>query len=217
MRKKSNIITKLYTSDFTKESVYVLGLLWADGHISKKNSIALECLKVDTDLFYPIFQKTGKWNRTFRDRFNRRPQSTIQATNKTICNFLRTYTYSPHNIDSPDKIIKLIPNNLRRYWYLGYSDGDGSWYIHIKQGLYQFTCSGPHKQDWSFIEELFNNLNIKYGIQRITNKKSSYSAIRSTNKHDVSKLGDFLYQNYNDDNIGLKRKYDKYILIKERL
>ena len=40
---------------------------------------------------------------------------------------------------------------------------------------------------------------------------SSY--IRITNKGGIKKLGDYLYQNIKEDNIGLIRKYEKFKLI----
>ena len=44
-------------------------------------------------------------------------------------------------------------------------------------------------------------------------KKSSSSVIRITNKDGIEKLGGYLYQNFENDLIGLTRKYNKFKMI----
>ena len=66
--KKINFDT--FINNYTKESVYLLGLLWADGTVNKKNNmISLECIKEDIDYFYPIFQTTGEYGLYIRERW----------------------------------------------------------------------------------------------------------------------------------------------------
>jgi hypothetical protein len=38
----------------------------------------------------------------------------------------------------------------------------------------------------------------------------SSSAIRITNKKDIKKIGDYVYSPLENENIGLRRKYEKY-------
>jgi len=196
---------------------YILGLLWADGNIDNiGNSIRLECVEDDIEIFYPIFQKTGNWNRYYRSRPDRKPTGIIRTSNKPMCNFLLSNNYEPHNIKTTT-IIKKIPKELRHYWYRGLIDGDGCFYINIKNKCYQFTLSGSYNQNWTFIEILFSDLNIKYSIQQAIHGKNKYSAIRVTNKQDIIKLGNFIYKDYFKDKIGLNRKYNKYLEIKKYL
>ena len=51
---------------------------------------------------------------------------------------------------------------------------------------------------------------MKCGLVRFTSKKTGYSQLRVTNKNDIRKIGNFVYSTIEDDNIGLKRKYEKY-------
>ena len=48
----------------------------------------------------------------------------------------------------------------------------------------------------------------KYSIKRQLTKRGNYSQFKITNKSDILKLGNYIYQNY--DNIGLERKFNKY-------
>ena len=81
---------KLFTETLTKESSYILGLLWADGSVHKKsNSISIECVREDINNFYPIFETVGEFNLYYRDRENRRPQGTINCSSLELSNFLK--------------------------------------------------------------------------------------------------------------------------------
>jgi len=204
------------------EAAYILGLLWADGYIRQKdylNDIKLENIKKDIDVFYPIFLKTGNWRILFRQRKNRQEQGLIRTSNKLLASFLIENNYGPHNIKSADKILELIPNNLHQYWFRGLIDGDGCWYLNIKNSCRQFSLAGSYEQDWSYFENLLDKLDIKYStqrrIQKRKNKKPTKSStVRINNKKDIIKLGNYIYQNYGQDKTGLQRKYNKYLEIK---
>lgn len=210
------INTKIFTEQYTPESSYILGLLWADGNIAH-NSIRLECIKSDIDIFAPTFMKTGEWNISYRSRPNRQPQASLYISNKLITDFLKERHYTSHNTKSAQPILDEIPEHLHHYWCRGLSDGDGCWYINIKNGLYRHITAASYHQDWSFLENIYNKLNIKYSVTRRTNGKNKYSAIRITNKLDTLTFGQYIYQHFPSDNIGLPRKYNKYLEIKSRL
>lgn len=219
MRKKSYLNIDQFTTNFTPEASYILGLLFADGHVNKKtNEIRISCVKEDVDIFEKIFQKTGKWNRynafeKQRTR-NNRPQGTLSCSEKTIRNMLA---------NSDDFLLKNIPDDLKGYWYRGYVDGDGCWTINktskiLKSGKIstfynrKFVCTGPLQQDWTFMEKLLKNLNIKYKINKYE-KHNRFSQLTVTGHANYTKLGAYLYWNYKNDKIGLSRKYEKWTLI----
>ena len=222
---KYKVNPNIFIKNLSKEAVYILGLLWADGYIlSKKyaNSVKLECIKKDILIFYNIFQKTGNWGILFRNIKNRQPQGLIHTSNKLLVNFLIKNNYGPHNDKSADSILENIPKHLHKYWYRGLIDGDGCWYINRKNYIYQFSLAGSYDQDWTYFENLLNKLKIKYSIQRRIQlrkhqKSTKSSCVRITNKQDIVKFGNYIYDNYHINNMGLKRKYDKYMLIKSYL
>lgn len=211
-----NVNPQAFISNFTKESSYLLGLLWADGNLCHDRTIRIEITKEDHDMFLPIFQKTGNWKTYYRNRPNRKPQGIIQTSNKPIYDFLESHNYGPHNIKSACSIISSIPKHLQKYWHMGLIDGDGCWYIRPKKS-YQFALSASHNQDWTFFTNMLDSLNIAHSIYRKTHTKNKYSVVRITRKSDIIILGDFIYSDFAKNKIGLPRKYHKYQEIKKYL
>jgi hypothetical protein len=205
---------KLFTENFTKESCYILGLLWADGTVSKKNnSITIECLKEDVESFHPIFKTVGEFNFYTREREGRRPQSTLNCCSLELSTFLKENDYTNKSFVSPTKILKLIPENLQRYFYLGWSDGDGCFYISDDSKTKQYVMSGSYNQDWSMLKSLCDKLNIFYIINKFETKKGhSYSRFLIARNDGILSFGNFIYGDNND--LGLERKFNKFSSIK---
>ena len=193
-----------------KEICYLLGLIWADGYLSKKtNSLGLECVADDMVYFKQAMDKIGRWcyyNRN-RDRNGVECKSLTNAhiTDPLLHKFLKENDYLEKSQKSSEKIVSKIPNELVRYFLLGMIDGDGCFY-YKKNVSSQFTISGTKEQDWSCIENIFKSQKIRYTI--VVTKSSS--ALRITNKKDIKKIGDYVYSTIENDNIGLRRKYEKY-------
>ena len=63
MIKTSNVDYKQFLNIQKPEVAYLLGLLWADGHVSSsKNELLLVTTYPDSIEFYRQFKKCGKWN-----------------------------------------------------------------------------------------------------------------------------------------------------------
>jgi hypothetical protein len=210
-----------FTINLSKESTYILGLLWADGYISnnvnenlkQKYNINLECVDDDMIYFKLILDKLGNWNYYSRQRDKYKPITKATTSNRKLLEYLVENDYNNKSLASPCSIIKTIPNDLLKYFLLGIIDGDGCFYFNKKHFLRQFTICGSLNQDWTAFEKIFNNLNIIYQINRKPNSKNGSSEIRILNKTNIKKLGDYIYDTIIDDNIGLKRKYFKYLEI----
>lgn len=193
-----------------KEISYLLGLIWADGHVAKGNNmINIECVSDDMTSFKETLDKVGRWSYHHRKRIDKRT-NTRPVTNAYICDnllhkFLEDNDYLEKSKKSPNKIIEKIPKHLLKYLLLGIVDGDGCFYFK-KSEASQFTIAGDKNQDWSIIQKIFSDLDIRYTIV----KNNSSSVIRVTNKKDIKKIGNFIYSTIEDDNIGLVRKYEKY-------
>lgn len=200
-----------------KEISYLLGLIWADGHVAKGNNmINIECVSDDMTSFKETLDKVGRWSYHHRKRIDKRT-NTRPVTNAYICDnllhkFLEDNDYLEKSKRSPNKIIEKIPKYLLKYFLLGIVDGDGCFYFK-KSEASQFTIAGDKNQDWSIIQKIFSDLDIRYTIV----KNNSSSVIRVTNKKDIKKIGNFIYSAIEDDNIGLVRKYEKYKLIISKL
>lgn len=204
----------------SKEVSYLLGLIWSDGYIKHYNSnfdVVLTMVEDDINNIKNTLDKIGKWNYNLIKKQKDSWKNTIRVStnNKRIYNTLFNFDFTKKSKVSPDKLLSEIPKELHNYFYLGVIDGDGCFYYKkLKNStIRQFSISSTYEQDWSYIERLFNLLNIKFSIGRYLKKdgKSSYSYIRVTNKKDINLLGNFIYKD--GKNIGLLRKYEKYLQI----
>jgi len=218
-----NINPELFYNISTKEISYLLGLIWADGFLNpskngKNSNLGFTMVKEDIDIIKPTLELIGKWNYYERKQTVETWKSSINVitNNKRILNFLLDHDFDKKSYISADKILSKIPDDLKHYFFRGLIDGDGCFYHYRPEKgstLRQFTLASSYEQDWSYFEELCKEKNIKYNIKRTIGKKSSSSVIRITNKDGILKLGEYIYKDFQEDNIGLVRKYEKYKLI----
>jgi len=195
----------------TPEHTYILGFIWADGCIFK-NRIAIECVQEDLETLEHVFMETGKWDIYYRTRPNRKPQMGLRTENKYLAEYLFSKGYTPNGRGDANLILDTIPEHLKHYWYRGLSDGDGCFYLNTKNNTRQYTLAGALNTDWDFIVDLFKNMNITYNTQKTINLiRGSSSNIRICNASGILQYSNFIYKNYPNDKIGLKRKYDKFI------
>ena len=160
-----------------------------------------------------IFLKIGKWNLYNYEKFDKRTNknyysSTICTTNKFLYKFLENNDYKQKSYISADKILNKIPDKLKHHFFRGYSDADGCYYYNTKTTTKQYSITSTKEQNWSFMINIFEKLNIKYSLRIL----KTYSQIRIVNKSDILKYAEYLYQD--SINIRLERKYEKYIFIK---
>ena len=210
---KNRVNFSLFKDNFIKESVYILGLLWADGHIREKTKTTMiNCSEIDINDIIGVFKKTGEWNisKPIKKYFNGKEvktQKKVSTTTWGLFEILKDNDYINKSSMSPNKIIKLIPNDLKKYWFRGYLDGDGCIKLGKKYGV-EIVFTGPYNNDWSFMINLCQSLGIDYSIDNRLVKLGGYSHFRINKKNHVKKICDYIYSDF--DNIGFKRKYEKY-------
>lgn len=197
---------------------YILGFMWSDGYISNDGRhFNVTGVVEDINKIEFLFDKVGNWCKHIdnREKYGWKNAKTIIGSNKEIYNFLVENDYKDKSFKSADKILSLIPDDLKHYFFRGLIDGDGCFYYYKpKKGstLRQFILTSTYEQDWSYFVSLCNELEIKYTIKRNKNDKQSSSVIRITNKEGIIKLGEYIY---NGEMFGLNRKFDKYKIIKD--
>ena len=219
--KKEKSLNYLEFENITNSYVaYVLGFMWADGHVSNDGRhFNIGGVKEDIDEIENLFFKIGNWGKSIQDRSKRgwKTAKYLIGSNKEIYNFLIEHDYDKKSYVSADKILSKIPNELKHYFFRGLIDGDGCFYFYKPNKgstIKQFTLTSTYEQDWSYFERLCEDLDIKYNIKRTKNITSSSSVIRITNKNGIIKLGNYIYNNIENDSIGLNRKKEKFNLIK---
>lgn len=208
--RKTNINPDYFINVNTPESAYLLGLLWADGCVRKNNyhyNIDLSIITKDYKSIAKLFNYFGKWTIYKRQRKNRQEQTIIKTSNKRLFDFLVSKDYKIKSITSPHKILSIIPDNLKHYWFRGYSDGDGC-FCFSKPYNRRFSFSGDYNTNWRCIRKIFAKY--KYILQKRILKKHKNSTIFIYRKSDILNWGSYLYKNYTKDHIGYPRKYDKW-------
>jgi len=174
----------------SKEICYFLGLLWADGHVSKRNNtISIECNGDDMLEFKRVLDVFGKWSYYERKRTDSgrktKPVTNAYIYDSLLHDFLVENDYLKKSIKSPDKILSKIPKNLISYFLLGMVDGDGCFYYKEKISN-QFYLTGTIDQDWSVFITIFESINVKVKKIKTQNKNKS-SFVRVTNVKDIKK------------------------------
>lgn len=196
---------------------YFLGFFWGDGSV--KQTAQINVVYIDGIELRSIFKKclsfsSRKWIPKNKDGCNRQDQMFFSKFDKPLNKFLKDNGFENKSIDSPSKILKIIPNNLHRYFWRGFYDADGCFYKRKDGKGGKIQISGTYEQDWSDLEKLLYSLNIQdYSIERKKYKsKSSVLVVRYG--PSLITLGDYLYSG---SCFGLKRKYDKFLEIKNSL
>jgi hypothetical protein len=204
----------MFMVKYDKNFVYYLGFLWSDGFVERYR-IGIEILEDDAkmiigDISKIEFLKICTMNRHRKDR---RSQMTIYFCNSKIYDSYFSKYFLNKSISAPIKLLEEIPEDLKRYFYLGLIDGDGCFYFDEKNKTRQFYITSSFEQDWSHMVNLFDNLDIKqYEIRKVENKNGNKSSFVRVKKYDeIKRLFNYLYPNGYE--FGLERKYNKCKLI----
>lgn len=203
-----------------KTNVYLLGFLWADGWIQNKGYTHLVGISIVKDDFVGvevILRSFGVNAFYERQRIqNGKPFGRVSRgcaiQSGPIVDFLLDNNYDKKSGCAPSKILSVIPRHLKHYFWRGYLDGDGCIYVSRKKEISFWSVID---QNWSELIKLTTELEVPYQIYTYSRKGGRHqsSVFRMGGIDNLVKFGDHLYQNY--DGIGLKRKYEKYILLKE--
>jgi hypothetical protein len=186
-----------------------MGFLWVDGYLHKSlNRMELSILTEDYNDILNLFDNS--WSIYNRERKNRKPQTILGLYKKDICNLFRNeYNFTEKSFHSPNFLNK-IDKNLLHCFIRGFFDGDGCFYVSKDKKCKQCYLAGSYDQDWTWIENILKELKINYNIKKKVQKDCKYSIVYIY-KNSIGVFGKYIYNNY--DNIGLKRKYKKYLEI----
>jgi hypothetical protein len=197
---------------------YILGLLWADGHIRnthRTQSVVLSTTSPDVEHFRPIMLRTGRWGCYSKPSRNEGWKNAwvITTTNHYLVEHLSALGYCSKS-SSPRAILDTIPSHLQCYWYLGLIDGDGCVCVDPRFGTHEIQIAGPADQDWSFLSDLCKRLSVEYRIDITTNERGKGSVFRVNGRRPVYALGDYIWGSGTD--LALPRKQAAYMTIRDK-
>ena len=197
-------------------NVYLLGLWWADGHVHPKK-IMHSCIETDSAQLVSILKEFGV-NTFYNSHPKGGKRQWIMVVNSVArSKFLMLYDYHIKSGASASKILSAIPENLHYLWWRGFFDGDGSLGLNANNGngrsAHLNFCS-VKSQNWDFFHDIIKKIGIeKYHYVPYTWAKTGYkrSIVSLHQKQDIIKFGNYIYQNYQKDKLGYKRKYNKFL------
>jgi hypothetical protein len=206
--------------DINDKMAYFLGFFWGDGGMKSNNkpTVPKICIaKDDGQQLYPLFQECFEFSYTEYAQLNRKIRSTFFFKDKELKRFLLEMDAMNKSYIAPTKILQAIPQDLHRYFWRGLIDADGCFYKCKGKKGGTFSISSTLNQDWSSFEKLCDSLGIEnLSVYKRETKKGDSSAVEIKYGPDIQKIGHFIYGE-NFDDIGLKRKFDKFIEISNSL
>ena len=200
MRNKTIIYESMYNFN-TPESSYVLGLIHAEATITK-NYLSIEINSEDGKSIESIFDRCGNWLKYSRQRENWKPVTDYRLNSRELIIHLDNVfdIYKSELYIKTNEIMSIHSPNL---FIRGLFDGDGNWYYHAKNYIRTFSIAAPYEFEWDSFLPLIPK--VKFNISYLTSKKGhKSSSLRVSNKADIIKLYDFVYEGY--DEIGMPRK-----------
>lgn len=210
MRKRTEIF------EFDKNCIntaYVLGFLWADGWLQNRNNIPsrinIEITEEDSLDVEDIFNSIGVFKfKLSRQRLNRKNQVTFAYSDINFIDFLIDNDYQDRKNKGFSKILSNFTDISIKYFIKGLFDGDGCFYYLPRNCSKQISLSSCLEQNYNGVQELLNNLEIKYTIQKVE-KINSYSVLRMSSDNSCRKfiefLGGSIYMGLNRKNIKIQK------------
>ena len=196
------ISPEIFKNVNTKESAYVLGMLWADGWVTSEKyyAINIKLVKEDFEEILPVFDELGPWKRYGYNPKGRKRTLQLVASGKELVDVFLKMGYNTKSHTSPSGVLSKIPSDLTEYWWRGYFDGDG--HIKVATGYNRLELSSAWNQDWSFLPR-----NIPFKIYVVKGVHSYSKAILSSKKNILA-FGSMIWNRR--DGIGLTRKYNQF-------
>lgn len=205
------------------ETIYLLGYIWADGHISKRKN------KKNWNFMHLIFEihtkdaKNIEKNVINKFGYDKKFGKYIKQDNMTnfhifdwkIGYFLMLHDYHNKSYSQPIKILNLIPKNKHYLFYRGYTDGDGC--IYWNKHHFSWSVSSRGDQNWNFLKKKFKEMSLNFRIDIDRRELGTTSSFVSRTKKDALNFCKYIYKNREKDEIGLHRKYKKYLLMLNQL
>lgn len=198
----------------SEEQAYFLGLITADGSISKTGALSLGLKYSDGYLiekFRDLLSPNAKINfdsrkRIYKENILLKETSRVVITCKQYLEDLSKYDIVP-NKTYCDIRLPNLSSNLMNHYIRGLFDGDSSVYI---SGKYKNLLTVSFVGGKLLLEEvaiyLKTTLNLKGSI-KVNTRKTNCFDFSLTTQEDIHKFKDYIYK---DATIFLKRKHAKF-------
>lgn len=192
------------------EVAYLLGLLWADGCLIKDlTAIVLIVNKYDAEHYLRIISNLGHFYPTVvkKTKEHLDDNTGIFIYSKEFGKYFETLGFREKSHCSPKRVLDTIPDKLKRFFFLGFIDGDGSW-----RGRKLSMCA-TYDYPWEEFINFVKEMNSTYYHHQTSTWQGKVSTLSVFSLGDCVNIGTLLYKTYQEDKIGLPRKYEDFQLI----
>lgn len=205
----------------TEDKAYFLGFMYADGCVLDNNSITINLQEEDMGLleyFRECFETTRPLAFVEKQSENHKDQYKLNFNSVYLANRLKELGCWPRKtftLEFPNE--QQIPKYLIKHFIRGYVDGDGhvGWRIkqdkRCKEGTLSlevlFNIVSTENFCQGFAKVLKDELNIESKIKQDKNHRLTTRVLNCYGNQQVYRLLSWLYE---DAEIYLQRKYDKY-------
>lgn len=213
----------------TEDKAYFFGLLFADGNINNKlDTVKITLQEGDKQIledFTSILQP--KKPLTFRDRSNesdsknRKNQYKMEINSLYLAKILNSYGMVPRKslIKQFPEVILNSTKDIQRHFIRGYFDGNGSIGItlYANGGLRRsvFSISSTYQMCDCIKIIISNHMDTDLIVRRNHDYNEVNNYVLISTKIDMCyKIFNWLYK---DSNYYLERKYEKYLLFKQKV
>jgi hypothetical protein len=203
---------------WSSKMAYILGFTCADGCIYKKTLSWELSNKYDSDKELLIkFNKVMNSNYPIKERHN---SIRLRISNPSILKDIRSLGITENK--SKTLSFPKIPDEFLPHFIRGVLDADG--WISFRIRKREEFCVGFSSGSIEFMKDLVNKLNIFVKIERFNlrrrtkiTKNKSFSNVYQLEfySENAIKLIKFLYGNLREDDLYLKRKYERQLLARE--
>lgn len=202
-RSKKYIFDPYFFENMTEKSAYTVGFIAADGHLRfDRNCVVISIHKKDVEILHKIlFAMNSNANISFGKT---RETATISITSSKLLEDLFSILY----VKNQKSFLLGEPNISDKYakdFIRGYFDGDGS----VKNKVKHIQFLGTFKLLEWINNQFTKNLSI---INKIPKKKGNIFKLEYTGNNAI-KILDWIYS---DSTIYLDRKYQRYVILKNR-
>jgi intein-encoded DNA endonuclease-like protein len=196
----------------TEEKAYFLGLLYADGNVSK-NVVSISLQEQDKSILEKLKNSlyyTGPLI-SIKKKDKRKQQWKLSITSEELVNNLFTHGLY-HNKGTTLQFPNTIPPSLFVHFIRGYFDGDGCIYTNPKNHDYLFSIVAPETFLLKIQELIIKDLSLtKTKLYNPKNCKDTQLHILTyQGKKNILFIKNWLYK---DATVYLKRKKDKFFNI----
>jgi hypothetical protein len=223
--RKFNLEENFFDIIDTQEKAYFLGFLYADGcNLLHRNRISIglhekdyELLKRLNDLILSgndikiVKQKNVKGH-YINDKFCRNSGNSIylHINSKYMSQKLNSLGMIPRK-SSIVLFPTCVPSYLMNHFIRGYFDGDGSLITNKRQNGFSIKIASSKCFCESMLNVIREHTGVKFGLY---NEKDTYSVIILGGIYSSKLFCDWIYKN---SSIHMKRKYEKYLMLCERI